>query len=414
MNLKSILTVALLSLFVINAQITPCSAQDLSALTKILQEEYAQAPEARNTCSDPNVRAIFQALTDKPLADQPAPSDFSRITGFGNIKDSSWYSDATLGTSGYYVMRLDFTHTTYIDDDDRTWLRFYDDDGHPGGCWHGYDYTSNPFEYSSAVVIQEGSVYAVGYDFDIVGNTIDGVFHILDIYDDIYGPYPLTGVKKEKIDCAGGGTDTEDNVYYAPFVPKDSDFLIGFGLSNAGNAAQAEATIEYFNNGGTKVGQQSASIVGNGQFAVMKNVSTTESGWAKITANHPIYGIALVFGHGTQPMFDMDVQTKGETSLTINNIATAGGWTSTAMLANTTGSTAQVTITFYPDNGGATDTRSFPIAGNGCTQFDLSTFSGGGSAIINSSQPLVGFLLYNGLNAGTSYLGGLSIVPTID
>ncbi len=200
-------------------------------------------------------------------------------------------------------------------------------------------------------------------------------------------------------------------VYHVPYVPEAGDFKLGFGIANLDNAGVRDILVEYFDNDGSNLGQETAAIPANGHAAFMSSLELPRCGWARITANQPLYGLALVFGDGPDPMFDMDFKDTAAKGLAAGHVDTGGGWVSLAMLANPGDVQANVTVAFYPDEGSGVQTASLAIPAMGAAQYDLSVFGcQTGSVRIASDQGLAGFLLYDGRNQGRNWVGGLSMI----
>jgi len=199
--------------------------------------------------------------------------------------------------------------------------------------------------------------------------------------------------------------------YYVPYAPGAVDFALGFGISNAGNAEPAGVVVDYYNNHGVHLGQDFTTIPAGGHASFMRELALNEDGWARVTASQPVEGMALAFGAGDDPMFDMDFKATLATNLSAAHVDTGANWISKAMLANPNGEEAHVTITFHADDG-ATQTADLAIPALGASQYDLaSAFPGLAGAIeVESDQGLAGFILYDGRALG-NYVGGLSMTP---
>jgi len=206
---------------------------------------------------------------------------------------------------------------------------------------------------------------------------------------------------------AGSG---EQYRYYVPYSPGADDFSLGFGVSNAGNAEAAGVVVDYYNNYGVHLGQDFTTIPAGGHASFMRRLGYYESGWARVTSSQPIDGMALAFGAGEAPMFDMDFKAELAPTLTAAHVDTGANWISKAILANPNPEPADVTITFHADDG-ATQTADLTIPALGAAQYDLAdAFPGLAGAIeVASDQGLAGFILYDGRAIG-NYVGGLSMV----
>jgi len=205
---------------------------------------------------------------------------------------------------------------------------------------------------------------------------------------------------------AGSG---EQYRYYVPYSPGNDDFSLGFGVSNAGNVEAAGVVVDYYNNNGVHLGQDFTTIPAGGHASFMRKLGYYEDGWARVTSSQPVDGMALAFGAGDDPMFDMDFKAELSQHLTAAHVDAGANWISRAMLANPNGEEANVTITFHAD-AGATQPADLTSPALGAAQYDLAdAFPGLAGAIeVESSQGLAGFVLYDGRALG-NYVGGLSM-----
>jgi len=200
-------------------------------------------------------------------------------------------------------------------------------------------------------------------------------------------------------------------VYAVPYAPPDWDFDLGFGIYNP-NDIPVDVQIVYHNNDGSTLSSQDfAAVPPLGHASFMSQVSRTHNCWAQVTASLPVEGMALAFGKGEDPMFDMDF-TAASTHLLAAHVDTGGGWVSKAMLANPNLGPAHLTFTFRPSDGSAPRTNATIIPALGTTQYNLVHVAPGmtGAVEIDSDLPVAGFILYDGRNRG-NYVGGLSLKP---
>ena len=204
-----------------------------------------------------------------------------------------------------------------------------------------------------------------------------------------------------------------DRSYYAPYTPATGDFALGFGLHNESVAYDTEYTLEYLSNDGLVLNRKQGSIPAGGHVSLMNDLEHTQSGWARITSQMPLSGMALVFGLGPDPMFDMDITNTTAKQLLAPHVETAAGWTSWLMLANPGDEQANVSLTLHPGDGALTQTAELSIPATGAVQYELNTAfpEMAGALSIDSDQGLAGFVLYDGRAKDFNWAGGLSIVP---
>ena len=283
----------------------------------------------------------------------------------------------------------------------------------------GVELPDTTFEYL-ALVIDTQTTDSYYFAFNTTGDTLSG-YYTEDGWDDFV---PLTGtaVTNDHGICdADFPTPEGDYTYVVPYAPKYADFALGFGLSNVDNVVPTSVYVEYFNNDGFKIYQDSltggTALPGRGHTNFFCGQALAEDGWIKVTSTNPLYGMALVFGFNADPLFDMDLKDHPSTDLTAAHVDTSG-WSSKAMLANPNSYPAQVTVTFY-DNDGTSQIDTLVIPKQGSVQYNVGDAfpNQAGTLKIASDVGIVGFLLYDGRGIDNplsdfNYVGGLSITDS--
>jgi len=202
-----------------------------------------------------------------------------------------------------------------------------------------------------------------------------------------------------------------DNFSYVPYLSKSAGRWTGLALTNYNNAAN-QALIEYYSSNGALLGSETKEIPALGQTSFATQTPTGSEGWIKISSTQSLKGLALVGQSSPPSMFDMDLKTSLHTRLRLAHLAADTSWRSLVMICNPNGNIANITYKAYNRSGSLIDTRSNSIAAGGSVQENLYTLFGQaltGSMIIESTQPITAFLLYD--SNTTTWKAGLSAVP---
>ncbi len=209
---------------------------------------------------------------------------------------------------------------------------------------------------------------------------------------------------------------TYNHHYYIPLFLTGNNNWTGLGLTNHNNAVN-DIKVEYYTSDGGPAGSEFAQLQANGQIAFACNPTTSESGWIKVSATLPLYGLALIGDTTPSTLFDIDFQGTLHQHLILPHLAADGEeWNSTAILCNPNPSVATVTYTFYEPEKGTPSRAQTTIPAWGSINDDLKTRFGkiltGGHIMIDSTQPLAGFLLYDSSFSGkNNWKAGLSAMP---
>lgn len=201
--------------------------------------------------------------------------------------------------------------------------------------------------------------------------------------------------------------------YYLPYIAAQG-FDPGLAFSNTDGSASAELTLQFYTNSGSLQHSESRTIPAGGQTAFIPSADLTEPGWLKALSTQPVYGLALLIGKDDSALIDMDFKETPSKELRIPHLDNSAGWTSTAMLCNPNPQQAEATLRYIAPPGPAGAEAAVTIPAMGAVQYDLETLQPGvsaGSAVITSTHPLVGFLLYKGLETTPPRYAGLSILP---
>ena len=211
--------------------------------------------------------------------------------------------------------------------------------------------------------------------------------------------------------------------YYIPYYHRTDTIWTGLALANPYNAG-CHIKVEYYtpspNGDGDPAGARFLDLAPGGQFAFACESDNAE-GWIKILSTGPIYGLALVGEFGTMStMFDMDLKEKLHKKFLFPHLAslTKEKWTSTVMLCNPNPEAARLNLQYFNMDGEMSRPAKLPpqIPAHGSIAIEAGDLFGKdlnfGSLVLQSTQPLAAFLLYDNTATGTNHWkAGLSAVP---
>ena len=207
--------------------------------------------------------------------------------------------------------------------------------------------------------------------------------------------------------------------YYIPYFQNTSTTSgdwSGLGLANP-NPDPNHLLVEYFDNGGRPAGRRLLDLPGHGQETIICQLDDPlDRGWIRISSTLPCAGLALVGGTSPSTMFDIDLQPHLHPKFIFPHLAADDFWDATAMLCNPNRETARLTFTYRDDNGQALPPASLDLKPWASLAVDLEELFSrpltGGSMLLESSQPLAAFLLYDGTETGCEqWKAGLSAIP---
>ncbi|HDS15532.1 MAG TPA: hypothetical protein ENN66_02755 [Proteobacteria bacterium] len=213
---------------------------------------------------------------------------------------------------------------------------------------------------------------------------------------------------------SGGSGPAYDNYSYVPYLSNDgaAGRWTGLALTNR-NGQVNQVKVEYFSRAGLLLNSETKEIAANGQTSFAAQVPAASEGWIKLSSTEPLQGLALVGQSRPESMFDMDLKTTLHSRLKLAHLAAdAGSWNSLVMICNPNDSPATITYKAYNTGGGLVATRSGGLAARGSVQTNLYTLFGqalAGSMIIEATQPITAFLLYD--SKTTVWKAGLSAIP---
>lgn len=223
------------------------------------------------------------------------------------------------------------------------------------------------------------------------------------------------------IASVGSESPDYDNVACVPYfsTASASSRWTGLALVNR-NAGSNNVLVEYYGLSGNLISSEKCLIPASGQMSFAAQLPSDSEGWIKVSSTLPLRGLALVGQSNPECMFDIDLKGQLEYRLKLPHLAAdAAGWNSYILMCNPNTEKADITLTFYDRNGQASPavTSNSGIAPNGGLRTNLySMFSQlfpdlkvEGSMIIESTQPIAAFLLYD--SRETTWRAGLSAVP---
>ncbi|MBN2808979.1 MAG: hypothetical protein JXR80_05755, partial [Deltaproteobacteria bacterium] len=211
-------------------------------------------------------------------------------------------------------------------------------------------------------------------------------------------------------------TPAYDNFSYVPYLSNDaaSGRWTGLALTNRNTNAN-QVLVEYYSRAGSLLALEEKELAANGQTAFPAQLPAGSEGWIKVSSTEPLQGLALVGQSSPESMFDMDLKTELFTQLKLPHLAAnSSSWSSMLMLCNPNSSAAAITLKAYNGSGVNYATKQdVQVPAYGSLQENLFTlFSGqelSGTMLIESTQPITAFLLYD--SQETTWRAGLSAVP---
>lgn len=230
-----------------------------------------------------------------------------------------------------------------------------------------------------------------------------------------------------------GATATPTYSYYVPFAANNGPGLKGnyttyLNLQNIGTQP-ANFTITYYNTGGTVIGtdnNNSTLLAPNATHNSLIGNQAGLAGTAAIASDQPLAVLVALSGN-----FNGNTLVSGFTAVTGNNDAgftiaaplafnhAFGNFSTAFVIQNVEDTTAQVTVTYYDNNGNSISSQSATIAGHNALTLDQTDPAAGlpmgfnGWAVISSAggQHLAGLVIE--LNPDTNFLSAVSCVGTI-
>ncbi len=204
--------------------------------------------------------------------------------------------------------------------------------------------------------------------------------------------------------------------YYIPYFAATESKWSGLALANHHNISN-NIRVEYFTPDGIPAGSKFITLVHYGQTAFACDPQKVSYGWIRVSASAPLYGMMLIGNSTPSTMFDLDMQSSLNRKLILPHLADDGkDWKSIVVLCNPNATVAEITYTYYAPETGAETRATISIPAWGSMTDELGERLGrdlnGGHILIESTQPLAGFLLYDSSFTGqNNWRGGLSAMP---
>ncbi|MBN2706886.1 MAG: hypothetical protein JXR89_10655, partial [Deltaproteobacteria bacterium] len=133
----------------------------------------------------------------------------------------------------------------------------------------------------------------------------------------------------------------------------------------------------------------------------------------KIESSTALDGLALIGQSNPPLMFDMDMKSSLHTGFLLSHLAAdAGNWNSLVMACNPNAAAANLTYKYYNQAGTLVASKASSIPAGGSVQDNLRNLFGrdlSGSMVIESSQPITAFMLYD--SKTYDWRAGLSALP---
>lgn len=204
------------------------------------------------------------------------------------------------------------------------------------------------------------------------------------------------------------------NTYYIPYLFTEDgsrSSWTGMALANA-DQQSCSVKVSYFSETGTLLNTDDKTIPALGQSVFIAQTPSGMYGWIKIESSSSLDGLALIGEVNPDVMFDMDMKKTLHQHFLLSHLAADSSWRSLVMACNPNNTAATMTFSYYNQAGQLVATKNSSIPVNGSSRVNLYALFGqqlAGSMVIESTQPITAFMLYDSLT--TSWQAGLSALP---
>ena len=202
--------------------------------------------------------------------------------------------------------------------------------------------------------------------------------------------------------------------YYIPYLSTD-DFTVrwtGMAMANP-DQQSCNVQVSYNSHSGILLDRENKTIPAFGQSVFIAPTPSGTEGWIKIEATTNLDGLALIGQATPSTMYDMDMKASLHTRFLLSHLAAdTSVWQSIVMACNPNNTAATLTYSYYNQAGQLIATKPSSIPANGSVQDNLYNLFGqnlAGSMVIDSTQPITAFMLYDSLT--TAWKAGLSALP---
>jgi hypothetical protein len=188
--------------------------------------------------------------------------------------------------------------------------------------------------------------------------------------------------------------------YYLPYYENDTfdETASGYALRNLSETASASVQITVFDEFGTATSPVSKNIPANGQWRGVVGDGSDLVGWTQIESDQQLAGLCFIFKD--ECMMDVPITDQLYTKLVVPHSAQNRKWDTIAYVANPNEGSADLTLSFYDQNGVLVASKNHTLGPNASDQYEFTEILDGkeadqGSLEITSSQGVTAFVLYN-------------------
>ncbi|MCK5682403.1 hypothetical protein KAI46_16500 [bacterium] len=223
----------------------------------------------------------------------------------------------------------------------------------------------------------------------------------------------------------GAGSAFADYAYYFPYFSSSDTKgeAIGLALTNVGNGPATVKIAIMDQDGVTKTVEtwnlalfgQKAAVIGADQDAV--------EGSFQVLSDKPLTGLAFLFAHHMQVMYDLPMTQTPANKLDIPHAAQDDSWGMRILVSNPEAQPAVVSLQYRAGDGtGVASPYVVNIKAYGSTVISvadllvgwgLSALSGGCLHLVSEGSGLVAFATYDDLNGDGTFYAGLGAVDPV-
>ena len=202
-------------------------------------------------------------------------------------------------------------------------------------------------------------------------------------------------------------------VSYIPYLITSDNRWTGISLANYNNSPN-DVRIDYYSSNGDFLKSEPKHILAYGQAAFAATTDSGTEGWIKISSELPLKGLALIGDNSPAMMFDIELKNSLHRKLLCPHVAVTSHWNSFVMVCNPNNTAARISLTYFDVSGNLIATIAAPqILANGSAKYSLDDLFqrvlSNGTLVIDSSNPVNAFLLYDSINS--TWRAGLSVIP---
>ncbi len=223
----------------------------------------------------------------------------------------------------------------------------------------------------------------------------------------------------------GAGVASADYAYYFPYFSSSASRgeVIALALTNT-SASAAKVKIAVLDQNGVTETVESWDLAAHGQKAALIGTVLSEvEGSFQVLSDQPLTGLAFLFAHNMQVMYDLPMTQSPAAALDIPQAAQDGEWGMRIFVSNPGAEAVTVNLNYQASDGSApTSASTVSLKAYGSTVFNvadllpawgLDGLSGGTLRLTTDGGKIVAFATYDTYNSGGTFYAGITAVdPT--